>query len=185
MKEIIRRTGESLQSKPKESFPREKFVSDIKQGFRITVNDGSGLDSLAEVVTRNGDDLFFLEARFGGIPESEHDEGYRRMNITVRRRTALPGEQGAATLERWSKQETSLAQDSVDFHVQKDKGGTLDVSEFWHRYIASIVDRGATSKYFEFRKAEVEKLHGKGTQITLENEIGADASHRLFGPDTK
>jgi|GEM_PF-3729058 len=184
MKELIRRTRELLQPK-KESFRREKFVADIRQGFRITADLESSVDSFAEAVTRNGDDLFFVEASFGGIPESEAYEGYLRMNMTVRRRRAFPGEKGAATLERWSKQETSLAQDFDGYRIQKDRGGELSENEFWRRYNASTVDRAATLQYFELRKAEIEKSYGARARITSEQEIGAETARKLLGPDTK
>jgi hypothetical protein len=156
-------------------FINQKFINDIEKGFKITRTEqvSKTRHITIEAVTRAGDDLFFIQTTFVSDSKALGD-GYSRFSCEVRRRKALPGEKGAATLEVWKMQCATLCnQNSKLFRVQPENGGNLDEKEFWGRYNASIVDAEKTREFFEIRKREEIKTHAKCKtwKITFEENL--------------
>jgi hypothetical protein len=149
---------------PESKFINQKFINDLKKGFKITEAEqiSNSSSTTLEVITRVGDDLFFVQTNFVSDPTVFYGDGYGRFYCEVRRRKALPGEKNAATLEVWTLHRATLSnQNEESFKVQFKNGGKLDEEEFWIRYNASVVDEEATRKFLEIRKQEKAKVYAK------------------------
>jgi len=145
-------TPESSYPPDKTVLDSKKLINDLETGFRIVDENECRTFRYAEVVTRNGDDLFFVQA------ETVHDDGdYTRLNLCIRRRKKMPGEMGSATLEVWSSQRSTLGQNADSYRIQDKKGGVLEKGEFLMRYNSSTVDQAATNQYCEIRGREMKK----------------------------
>ncbi|HVZ67081.1 MAG TPA: hypothetical protein VG917_02360 [Patescibacteria group bacterium] len=172
--------SESSTKLHEEKFDREKFINDLKAGgFQITIQEEDGAIRFIEVVTKNGDDLFFAQTKFGHLDKTDDYQGYLSFNLDVRRRKKVPGEKGSATHEVWKMQWTTFNQNYNNYRIQEHSGGLLDENEFWRRYKSSQIDPEATRKYFEFRKLELEKAYGgaRGADIFYEENPTIEESN--------
>lgn len=170
--ELARSSPEGIDILPDCKLQLEKLKEDLRQGFRITIEDGENSKNITvEVVTRIDDDLFFVMTDFrdwASIPEHYDPDYYAHFSCDVRRRKKLPGEVGSASLEVFKlNKSTTRYQNSNSFKIQRNKGGNLEEREFWRRYNSSVVDTKATRKYFEFRQQELTKSYKGFRRVKL------------------
>lgn len=173
---------------PELEFKKEKFIKDLRKGFKVTRTSPENILSSVKVVSRIGDELFEVEIEFRYRPKpSEYDKELVMITGTIRRKKGIPslerGNKDTATLEIFKINYSSgfwfSEQDKDDissFRVQPKVGGALDEKDFFKLYNSSVVDLRLTKELFEYDRVGLEKYYRGHRDISLEFEEKLNAS---------
>jgi len=158
MSALAKKVNEEAALSEESKFQQAKLMSDLNQGFRFTKqsSDGEFVSSVA-VVTRFGDDLFFVSAIFGTQNLHEIDHDRIRLRVEIRRSNEI----GASSRETWYAHKDT-AEHNRDRYTALDES-SLEEAEFWRRYNTSVVDE---LKTVELSMMSQNYPKNKGARVT-------------------